>query len=61
MSGWVTMLGRVLDEFQRICHYIEGHSGPSCICGWISVFCIFKEDMGAIPQDSHQFNCFMRE
>ncbi|OQR89033.1 hypothetical protein THRCLA_09955 [Thraustotheca clavata] len=57
MSEWVTMLGRVLDQFvlaakgqayvafwQRICHNIEGHSGPSYICGWISVFCVFNEE-----------------
>ncbi|KAF0688407.1 Aste57867_19963 [Aphanomyces stellatus] len=57
LTAWADMLAPVLDQFvvaakgapdvgfwQRICHKLGGGSSRSYISGWISVFCVFKDD-----------------
>ena len=57
MKEWVELLSVVLDEFvetkcgvgnmefwDRICHYLEGGSGPTYLSGWITTFAVFNKD-----------------
>ena len=57
MKEWVELLTVVLDKFvetkcgvdnmefwDRICHYLEGGSGPTYLSGWITTFAVFNKD-----------------
>lgn len=43
-DGDATVQASCVDFWSRVCHRTPQRSGPSYLCGWATVFCVWRED-----------------
>ncbi len=70
MKVWSDRLAPILAEFtksaegnpstefwQTICHYKDGGSGPTYLCGWITTFCMYDDSQRWIGDFKSRYRC----